>query len=67
MIPAEKKRGCTMKKRLFRKVLALIMVLCLVPTWGSIASYAGETLPGAWLSSLDEYVAGWQLAWLCQR
>ena len=24
-------------------------------TWGNIASYAGETLPGEWLSSLDEY------------
>ena len=33
-----------MKKRLFRKVLALIMVLCLVPTWGSIA-WAGEGDP----------------------
>lgn len=26
-------------------------------TWGNIASYAGETLPGEWLSSLDEYSA----------
>lgn len=26
-------------------------------TWGNIASYAGETLPGEWLSSLDEYTA----------
>ena len=33
-----------MKKRLFRKVLALIMVLCLVPTWGSIA-WAAEGDP----------------------
>ena len=24
-------------------------------TWGNIASYAGETLTGEWLSSLDEY------------
>lgn len=24
-------------------------------TWENIASYAGETLPGEWLSSLDEY------------
>lgn len=30
-----------MKKKLFRKVLALIMVLCLVPTWG-IAAWADE-------------------------
>ena len=26
-------------------------------TWGNIASYAGETLTGEWLSSLDEYSA----------
>lgn len=26
-------------------------------TWENIASYAGETLPGEWLSSLDEYTA----------
>lgn len=26
-------------------------------TWGNIASYAGEVLPGEWLSSLDEYSA----------
>ena len=33
-----------MKKTLFRKVLALIMVLCLVPTWG-IAAWAAEGDP----------------------
>lgn len=26
--------------------------------WGYIASYAGETLPGEWISDRDEYVAG---------
>lgn len=30
----------------------------LTVTHGYIASYAGETLPGAWLSSLDEYTPG---------
>ena len=30
----------------------------LTVTHGNIASYAGETLPGAWLSSLDEYTPG---------
>ena len=28
--------------------------------WGYIASYAGETLPGAWISDRDEYVPGTQ-------
>ena len=27
----------------------------LLVTWGEIASYAGEALPGEWLSSLDQY------------
>ena len=27
-------------------------------TWGYIASYAGETLPGEWISDRDEYAAG---------
>lgn len=27
-------------------------------TWGYIDSYAGETLPGEWISDRDEYVAG---------
>ena len=27
-------------------------------TWGYIASYAGETLPGEWISDRDEYVKG---------
>jgi hypothetical protein len=27
-------------------------------TWGYIASYAGETLPGKWISDRDEYAAG---------
>lgn len=27
-------------------------------TWGYIASYAGETLPGPWLSDRDEYAPG---------
>ena len=30
----------------------------LTVTHGHIASYDGETLPGAWLSSIDEYAAG---------
>ncbi len=30
----------------------------LVTTWGNIASYNGETLTGAWLSSMDEYTEG---------
>lgn len=30
----------------------------LTETWANIASYAGETLPGEWLSSLDEYTPG---------
>lgn len=29
-----------------------------VSTWGYIESYNGETLPGAWISSMDEYVEG---------
>lgn len=27
-------------------------------TWGYIASYNGETLPGEWISSMDEYAPG---------
>lgn len=30
----------------------------LTQTWGYIASYDGETLPGEWMSSMDEYSAG---------
>jgi hypothetical protein len=30
----------------------------LTVTWGEIASYDGETLPGKWLSSMDVYVEG---------
>ena len=30
----------------------------LTQTWGYIAEYDGETLPGEWMSSMDEYSAG---------